>query len=211
MSISTDPYVWVAAILTLAVFSFLYKDNPLFCFAEHMLLGLSTGYLIATTWHSVFMPELVTPLLEHGTDTQIHLWGALMLCFFWACKYLEKAEDLYRLALAFWVAIDMGLLIPTMMESNVLAQVSGTINLSFDGDPDEVLGNLVLIIGTITALTYFLFSRAHKGVLGVTAKVGTWFLMIGFGATFSYTILSRIYLLIGRLLFLLRDWLGVVN
>ena len=49
------------------------------------------------------------------------------------------------------------------------------------------------------------------GVVGATAKVGTWVIMIGFGASFSYILVSRIALLIGRLLFLLRDGLGVID
>ena len=36
---STDPGIWVAAILTLAVFSFLYRENPVFRFAEHLLVA----------------------------------------------------------------------------------------------------------------------------------------------------------------------------
>ena len=104
---STDPYVWIAAILTLGVFSFLYKDNPLFCAIEHLLVGLSTGYMFVTYWHNVFIPELVTPLWEHGADQSAHLWVVVAIGFMWLCKYVEKTRDLYRLALAFWLSIDL--------------------------------------------------------------------------------------------------------
>lgn len=210
MSLSTDPYVWIAAILTIFVFSFLYKDNPLFCLAEHLLVGLSTGYLICTYSQNVLVPELFIPLWEGGVQNA-HLYGAACLCFFWTCKYVARLEDLYRLALAFWVAIDMGMMIPTMMTSQVISQVAGTFTTSLGDDPVSVVGSLVLSLGTVAALTYFFFSKAHEGVIGYTAKVGVWILMIGFGATFSYTIMSRVYVLIGRVQFLLRDWLGVVQ
>ena len=74
-----------------------------------------------------------------------------------------------------------------------------------------IVGNIVLAVGTIASLTYFVFTKEHRGLVGISAKAGIWILMIGFGATFSYTILSRVYLLIGRLLFLMRDWLGIVT
>jgi hypothetical protein len=208
---STDPYIWVAAILTLGVFSFLLRDNPFFCAVEHLLVGLSTGYMFCTYWHNVFVPELVTPLWENGAGSEAHLWAVVGICFLWACKYVESVKDLSRLALAFWLSIDLGLAIPTEMEAGVIAQVVGTMGVSFNGSIEEIFGNIVLVSGTLAALTYFFFSKAHKGVLGVTAKAGTWVLMIGFGASFSYILLSRIALLIGRLLFLLRDWLGVIN
>ena len=36
-------------------------------------------------------------------------------------------------------------------------------------------------------------------------------LMIGFGASFGYTVMARLSLLIGRALFLLQDWLEVLK
>jgi hypothetical protein len=211
MSLSTDPYVWIAALLTLAAFSFLYRDNPVFCFAEHLLVGLSAGYLLCTYWHNVFWLEFVRPLATAGLGKNAHLWVVAVLCLFWAGKYAERTRDFYRFALAFWVAIDLGLAIPTTMEAEVLRQVAGTVGASFDGGPVVVLGSVVMILGTVAALAYFFFSSAHEGAIGVAAKAGTYVLMIGFGATFSYTILSRVYLLVGRLLFLFRDWLGIVS
>jgi hypothetical protein len=56
-------------------------------------------------------------------------------------------------------------------------------------------------------LTYFFFSREHEGWLGRVSKVGIVFLMVGFGASFGYTVMGRISLLIGRFQFLLEDWL----
>lgn len=211
MSPATDPYVWIAAALTLGVFTFLYKDNPVFCFIEHLLVGLSTGYMFCTYWHNVFVPELVEPLWEGGLGENAHLWVVVCLSFMWACKFVRRLQDLYRLALAFWLAVELGVAIPTEIEANVLAQIAGTVDVALDGAWHETLGGLVLVAGTVAALTYFFFSKPHRGVVGATARVGIWVLMIGFGATFSYTILSRIYLLIGRIQFLMRDWLGLVD
>ena len=208
---SGDPYIWIAALLTIGVFSFLVEDNPVFCAIEHLLVGLSTGYMFCTYWDRVFIPELVRPLWERGAGTEAHLWVVVVVCLLWSCKYIERVRDLAKIALAFWLAVDLGLAIPTEMDAGVVEQVMGMIDVSFGGDPASVVGELVLLFGTIAALTYFIFSKAHRGVLGASAKVGTWVLMIGFGASFSYTILSRVYLLIGRVLFLLRDWLGVVG
>lgn len=211
MNVSHDPYVWIAAVLTLSVFSFLYEDNPLFCLAEHLLVGLSTGYLICTYWHNVFVPELITPLMTGGLGIHAHLWGAAILCLFWAARYVDKLEDFHRLALAFWVSIDMGMTIPTFMESQVLSQVAGTMSVSFQGTLIQQLGSLLLSLGTVAALSYFIFSKAHEGILGKSAQGGVFILMVGFGVTFSYTIMSRVYVLIGRIHFLLRDWLGIVQ
>src|SRR5262245_26382732 len=41
---------WLAALLTLCIFSFLYKDNPFYKFAEHLFVGVSAGYYIILNW-----------------------------------------------------------------------------------------------------------------------------------------------------------------
>jgi hypothetical protein len=71
--------------------------------------------------------------------------------------------------------------------------------------------NLVLVIGVLTAIVYFFFSIEHKGVVGKTARVGIWFLMVTFGAAFGYTVMGRIALLAIRLEFLFDDWLWIID
>ncbi|MCU0726945.1 MAG: hypothetical protein MUE73_14325 [Planctomycetes bacterium] len=69
----------------------------------------------------------------------------------------------------------------------------------------------ILIVGTFCALMYFFFSVPHTGAVGRVARFGVLFLMIGFGASFGYTVMGRLSLLIGRVLFLLKDWLGLIT
>ena len=71
--------------------------------------------------------------------------------------------------------------------------------------------DILLTLGVITGLIYFFFSKEHKGALGGAAKVGIWFLMISFGASFGYTVMSRMSLLIGRIYFLLVTWLRILE
>jgi len=63
--------------------------------------------------------------------------------------------------------------------------------------------DIVLFVGVVCSILYFYFSREHKGALKVGSRIGIVFLMIGFGASFGYTVMARISLLIGRLTFLL--------
>ena len=55
---------WVAAGLTLFIYSFLYKDNPLFKLGEHLYVGISVGYAVVLTWHTVFLRLLWEPLTK---------------------------------------------------------------------------------------------------------------------------------------------------
>ncbi|MEZ4366085.1 MAG: helix-hairpin-helix domain-containing protein [Kofleriaceae bacterium] len=61
-----------------------------------------------------------------------------------------------------------------------------------------VVSNVLLLLGMLASLLYFYFSMAHKGVVGRVSRFGVWTLMIGFGASFGYTVQGRIALAIGR-------------
>jgi hypothetical protein len=75
----------------------------------------------------------------------------------------------------------------------------------------ESFNMLLVTLGTFAGLFYFFFSKEHKGAFGRLARVGTWFLMVTFGAAFGYTVMGRMSLLIGRIDFLFGDWLHLVN
>ena len=71
--------------------------------------------------------------------------------------------------------------------------------------------NCILVFGLLACLVYFFFSFEHKGIVGHTARVGIWVLMITFGAGFGYTVMGRIALLAIRLEFLFDDWLWLID
>lgn len=50
--------IWLAALLTLAIFSFLYKDNPFYKFAEHLFTGVSAAYWMCMAFWSQVHPNL---------------------------------------------------------------------------------------------------------------------------------------------------------
>jgi hypothetical protein len=68
-----------------------------------------------------------------------------------------------------------------------------------------------MLLGVVATVSYFFFSREQRGLMRPVSRTGIVFIMIGFGASFGYTVMARISLLIGRLQFLLRDWLGVIE
>jgi hypothetical protein len=110
-----------------------------------------------------------------------------------------------RWPIAFTVGIGSGLAVTAAVQGYLLPQVSDTLR------PLVNANNIVVFIGVITTLFYFYFSREHTGALGVASRVGIVFIMVAFGASFGYTVMARISLLIGRFYFLLHDWLPVIR
>ncbi len=260
--------VWIAALLTLAIFSFLVKDNPVYKFAEHLFVGVSAGYWIAYQYHNVLHPNLISKLMEGQWWMIIPgILGVLMLM-----RLVPSIAWISRWALAFIVGTTAGISIIMYLQANVIIQMKATMiplvviervevqSTTSVGIPsaDDSAGvtagkqegkpgiglvkssveektmvsglkgeevktrmtinfwktfeNLVLVLGVLCALIYFFFSTEHKGpIFGGGAKIGIWVLMISFGASFGYTVMARISLLIGRMQFLLGDWLGLIG
>jgi hypothetical protein len=61
-----------------------------------------------------------------------------------------------------------------------------------------IFSQLLLLCGLISSLIYFYFSIEQKGPVKKVSRFGVWILMIGFGASFGYTVQGRLSLAIGR-------------
>ena len=209
MNISVNPWVWIAAFLTLCIFSFLYRENILYRFAEHLFVGISAGYLVALTWHNQIRPNLIIPLFVEGNLLYI-IPLAFALCYF--ARFIPGYGHLIRLPISFVLGWGSGVAIPAVFQRDILRQTQGTLlTASVFERWDSGLWAVVILIGVVSTLVYFFFSRERKGLLKPTANLGIIFIMLGFGASFGYTVMARISLLIGRLQFLLGDWLGIIR
>ena len=200
-----NPWVWIGVFFTFSVLSFLYKDNPFYKLAEHVTVGVSIGYGLVIWWTNSVIPRFYIPVFEQGQWILIipAILGLMMVL-----RIVPKYSWLSRYAICFSVGAGSGMAIPRSMQAQVLRQLEATmLNLSFTSGAG--INNIIIFFGVLTVLVYFFFSKEHKGVFGGVAKVGIWFLMIGFGATFGYTVMARLSLFIGRVLFVLQDFLGI--
>ena len=193
----------VAGLLTLIIFSFLYKDNPFYKMAESLLIGVSIGYVLVITWTNTLMDMLIEPLFQDAKLVLIipFLLGILMLG-----RFSSKTASLSRIPIAVMIGSGAGIAIPTMLYNRTIKQLSASVMPIFTTNGDFNFSGIVVMIGLLCTLAYFYFSREHKGKFGIAAKIGTYFLMVFFGTTFGYTVMSRMSTFIGRMEFLISDF-----
>ncbi len=199
--------IWLMAFLTLALFSFMYRDNPIYRIAEHIFAGLTAGYQVGLIWDTIIIQQVWGPMLA-GSWWKI-IPGILGILMF--TRFSSKLSWVSRTSLAFVMGVTAGIFLISELHGRVLPQMQDTmVSLSGeDGFASTVL-SIIIVVGVLSTLVYFYFSKEHKGALGVTARVGIWFIMISFGAHFGYTVMGRVSLLIGRVQFLIDDWIGSV-
>jgi hypothetical protein len=212
-------FLWFtgAVFLTLATFSFLYKDNPFYKIAEHIVVGVSAGYFVIILWHNGLVPNLFQRLADGdfyllwlNSDEWWYIIPGILGVLMWT-RFSKNYQWVSRWPMAMYIGISVGVAIPLEMANRVNKQLYAMMDkidfTNFFGDaanlyvldPFSGLSEVIVIVGSISALVYFFFSKAHTGVFGRVATFGIWILMIGFGASFGFTVMARISLFINRL------------
>jgi len=202
---------WVAALITLMLFSILYKENPLYRIAEHLYVGTSAAHGIVTTWNNTVKPAL-TSMPTKGTWWEIIPMVVGLLIYF---NMYRPYAWVARIPMGFWIGYNAALVLSarqvipffnqmTSAIKPLVVMTKGVFNLT------QTINNILFVSIVLGVLIYFFFTVEHKGIFKYAANYGRLAIMIGFGASFGNTVMARISLLIGRLTFLFSNWLGLI-
>jgi len=126
--------VLAGVVMTIAIFSFLYKDNPFFRAAEHLFVGLGLGISLVVLWYEFYKPDiydaLVVPAFTKGM-TVGHDKLILLIPIGLGLMVLLRMSRSYawvsRYPLAFLVGYGMGFGIQPVIHSNILKQMKPTL------------------------------------------------------------------------------------
>ncbi len=210
--------IWIGAILTLLVFSYLLGDTPLFRLAQAVFVGVAIGYGLNVAVQLILIPKLVDKLMAPNPSWLYFFplgLGVLLLL-----KVRTAWASLGNISVAFLFGVGAALAIGGALTGALVPQVQATIvSLTPVQNTDTFVSNFLLAFGTIGALLTFRFvanqQRPAARALEFTARgwsyFGKWFILIAFGAIFADTAVSRVSILISRVYFLLHDWLGLVR
>ena len=235
MNVSTDIWVWVGVFLTSCIYSFLYRDNPFYKFGEHLFVGVANAFTLSFMYHRIIVPvmwrpfanawriagsdglsvDLFNPLAQEANFLVI-LPGLIGLLYF--ARFVPRATWMVRIPIGMFMGYYVGRSVPAYIEGSVFPQMRGTLVTRASFDPNAYCGEIasgvfaiIILIGVLGTLAYFFFSKEHKGPLKWASQTGIVFVMVGFGASFGFTVMARVALAIGRFTFLLRDWLGLIS
>ncbi len=210
--------IWIGAGLTLCIYSFLYKDNPFYKFAEHVYVGVSTGYVICTQFFNALKPLVFDPLRTDFSNSYIVLIPTLLGLLLYT-RFFKKIAWVSRYTLAFIIGAGGGIYAPNSVQAYLIRHTGSTITnlfnpgaerfFSFTGQSFLNIEGIIIFIVVVSIMVYFFFSVPRKGIIKPTAKLGIIFLMVYFGGAFGYTVMGRVSLAIGRIQFLLLEWLGL--
>ena len=212
----------VAVILTVMVFTYLLGDNPVFRLAEHILIGVSVGWATLQIFYNLLLPAF-NYVLDNSKTGQLDWWlylVPLVLGLLLLLRPLRGAKPVTNLIMALVIGTVAALALAGALSGTLLPQVGAAMLPLNTGD---IVGRVVLLLGTILALWYFQFTIfkvdssygntaglvqpqdvTPAGISGRLRLVGRWGIMLAFGAVFASVFLTYFAALVDRLLFLIN-------
>ncbi len=209
---------------TLAIFSLLLKENPVYRAAEHLYIGIAAGLGVLLTvksflWAKLLVPMMGLDIVQYPDGTYSKEYNSMLLlyilpmCFgmLYYFIYSKKHAWLAKVVIGCSLGMSGGLafkgffnkIMPQLTGSFkplVVKEVSGGINWF------SSLENCIFVFTLLAVMYYFFFSFKHKSAGKNVATSGRWLLMICFGAFFGSTVMARLSLLVERLQFLIGPW-----
>ena len=165
--------ILVGAILTLMMYTFLYKDNIFYKFGEHLYVGISVGYMVNLTYWNVFYPQFIVPAIYQQETVLIipAILGLMMLS-----RFIRQVAWLSRTPMAFIIGVGSGLAIPAVLNSSILIQIHSTIRVLWFTTEQyaamspfeafwETMSLWIIFVGVLSVLFYL---RQFNGVCGYT-------------------------------------------
>lgn len=181
------------AILTLMVWSGLYRMTWIFTLAEHLIIGLYLGFTV-TRVIDVLIRYWWNPVIVGG-DWFNPIWFGVFLGVIALTRYHRPTAFMNRWTLAFMAAIGSGLAGFGALRSQIVGQLMikpwDVTNLF------ETLNQVIQVVITILVLFYWTFTFRHTGAKSGIARAGRLLFMVMLGTIFGQGWMSNFQIPIG--------------
>ena len=218
--------VFIAGIATLAAFSFLIRENPVYRLFEQFYIGIATAITTMAAVKAFLWPKVLKPMLgfdvvyfPDGTPVEPYdptvLWYLLPLSFGMLYYFIlsPKRAWLAQIVIGFSLGAAAGYAFKGIF-NEMLPQIYDSFRpLWIPGSPGKSLSNVIFLVTLLASMScFFLTFRQRAGGAGEKfSRLGRWLLMGCFGSFFGATIMARMALLVERLQFLIDDWWPAVH
>jgi hypothetical protein len=188
-------------LFTVALFSYLLGDNPLYRLALHTFIGVSAGYAGVVIIYQVIRPRMIVPLNNGDPNAALLVGVPLILVIFLVFKLSPRTAPLGNISIAYMVGVGSAVAVGGALMGTLLPQIQATWLSVFPDTRGVFINNLIVIVGTVTTLLTFQFwlrgQTAHGdagrgSVMQVLTTIGQGFLVITLGVIYGGMILSGI-------------------
>ncbi len=201
VALSKSIGTWCAALLTIGILTFLYRDNPFYKVCESILIGVSAAYWMVNGFWSTLVPNLFGKLMPGvvrdvaipslpvsatpGFDMALAFVPLLLgLMLLW--RLSPKGGWISVWPLAFIIGTTAGIRLVASIEADLLAQASATIRPLVVFKETVLVGGIgagstttsdpsVAMAASVQALDFWGTVGAVTGVVGVLSVLTYFF------------------------------------
>jgi len=154
--------------VVLSVWSYLFKENIFSKTATTITIAISSIHAFMYNFSNAY-DMAVAPLLGGDLLYIIPIILGLLLFARLSDKYSWLASYSYSVSLGLGTGATLTTLKAPFIGTGIVDQLSG----------------LLLFVGTLLALTYWIFTKEATGLFGYGVRAGRWFLMISIGYLYA--------------------------
>lgn len=198
--------VLLSGVLILVVYSYLFKDNRAYSYAEHIYVGFVAAQALILGWQNI-RDGAVRPLAKGQWVVLVPVVLGVLLY----ARFFKRFGYLTRLPVAFMMGVSAGVSITGAIVAQFIAQIRATML------PFSNVNNVIIVLGTASTLAFFLFiplgkhlgngdSAGRFSPMGIMSSMGRATMMAAFGSSYGFIVMSRLSYLVARLQFLLGSW-----
>lgn len=188
-----------AAFLIMLFSYLLYKRTMLFDIAEASLVGTAAGYSFIMGIKAI-RDQAIYPLQAGDLMLLVPVILGLLLY----TRLRRETAYISRIPTAIIVGVGMGLSLRNIITASIIRQIQTQINAFQTTTPMKTFSSILLLVGFVTSLMYFVFTREHTGVFGYGVKIGRYFMMATFGTVFGAMAMYRLAIIAGQVRFLMQ-------
>ena len=187
----------VGFLLTIAIYSYLVGDNPLYRLALHVLIGISAAYAAVVAVQTVLLPPTLT-FIEDPTG-QLTWVVPIALSVLLLLKLIPRLAWLGNSAMAMMVGIGAAVALTGAIGGTLWPQLFSV------GNSSALLAIVAALLTACTVLSFQFSTLNQDGKpiswLAPIRGVGQLVLTVTFGALFATALTTSITLLAERLAF----------
>ena len=217
--------ILLGGFATLAMFSFLIKENPFYRFFEHVFIGIAAGLSPVLAIRDLLWPTVLEPMFgldivvyPDGTTSQpyqpLYLWYLLPMAFGCLYYFIFSRRHAWLAKLVIGLTLGAGGAIAIKgFFAEVIPQISSSFKplvvFTTDGSFDRIqsFNNSLFVVILLLVLNYFFFTFGKESSMQArSAQWGRPLLMVCFGAFFGSTVMARVALLVERVQFIIDQW-----
>lgn len=191
---------WFFALFSIAILSYLWKLNYVYKIAETFSVGALLAHTLLNSWTGSIEGICLKPILAGQVARIIPLIFGLAIF----SRLSRRYAWISRYPTALLAGVGTGVMFGATFDAQILTQLAMTAQAFTDMG---VFSAGVILIGVVTTLTYFIYTREHTGPLGISARIGRVFAMFSFGMNYAAELIWYLTLVVGIMIRLVDLWI----